>query len=362
MKKWLGLLLIVGLITSILGACGPDNARGNEEKNETSGNTEMPEKPKKLKVWVNAEEKQEDAIKEITDNYTKETGIEIDLVPVDMLEQVEKLDVEGPAGNGPDIIFQPHDRIGDLVIRGLVEPVNLEEYESEYTESALEAVQYDGEYWGFPSVVETYDMFDNKSLVDAPETMEDIMQAAENLTNTSNDEYGFLMEAANFYFTYPFFAGYGGYAFANENGNYDIQDIGLANEGYIKGGELIQTWFEEGYIPQDLPPDIMNGLFREGKVATVLNGPWMVREYTDGIGDDLGVVPLPLLDNGENPNSFIGVKSFMLSYYSDNKEWSQDLMAYMTNYDSSMIYYEVAGEIPPRNDVMEDPIIADDPI
>src|SRR5699024_12559759 len=116
-----------------------------------------------------------------------------DLGPVEITEQVEKLDVEGPAGDGREIIFKPQDRIGDLVIRGLVEPVNLEEYESEYTESALEAVQYDGESWGFPSVVETYAMCYNKSLVDAPETMEDIMQAAENLTNTSNDEYEYIM-------------------------------------------------------------------------------------------------------------------------------------------------------------------------
>lgn len=362
MKKGFSFLFVIALLMTVLVACGPDNANNDEVENGENANGEMPDKPDKLKVWVNAEEKQEDAVKEITDNYTEETGIEIELVPVDMLEQVEKLDVEGPAGNGPDVIFQPHDRIGDLVLRGLVDPVDLTNYESDFTDTSLEAVQYEDEYWGFPAVVETYAMYYNKSLVDAPETMEDIMEIAAEYTDSSKDEYGFLMEAANFYFTYPFFAGYGGYVFANDEGNYDIQDIGLANEGSIKGGELIQTWFEEGYIPQDLTPDIMNGLFREGKVATVINGPWMVREYSEGIDEDLGVVPLPLLENGEHPKSFIGVKSFMLSYYSDNKEWAQDLMAYMTNYDNSMIYYDVAGEIPPRNDAMEDPIIAEDPI
>lgn len=364
MRKWLGTLFAVMLIIGLLAACGPDDLdeEGADEGGEAAID-EMPEKPEQLKLWVNAEEKQEEAVKEITDKYTEETGIDVEMVPVDMLEQVEKLDVEGPAGNGPDVIFQPHDRIGDLVLRGLVEPVNFGELESEYTDTALEAVQFDGDYWGYPAVIETYAMYYNKSLVDkAPETMDDIMAIAEEQTDASKDEYGFLMEAANFYFTYPFFAGYGGYVFGNEEGNYDIQDIGLANEGSIKGGELVKEWFDEGYIPQDLTPDIMNGLFSEGKVATVLNGPWMVREYTDGIGEDLGVVPLPLLDNGENPNSFVGVKSYMLSYYSENKEWAEDLMAYITNYDNSLIYYDMAGEIPARTDAMEDPVIADDPI
>src|SRR5690625_121169 len=364
MKKWIGALFAFMLVIGVLSACGPDDAK--EETTSDEGNesaSDMPEKPDKLELWVNAEEKQEDAVKEITDKYTEKTGIEVDMVPVDMLEQVEKLDVEGPAGNGPDVIFQPHDRIGDLVIRGLVDPVNLGDLESEYTDTALDAIQYDGDYWGYPAVIETYAMYYNKDLVDeAPETMDDIMAIAEKDTDSGNDEYGFLMEAANFYFTYPFFSGYGAYVFANEDGNFDIDDIGLDNEGAIKGGELVKEWFDEGYIPQDLTPDIMNGLFSEGKVSTILNGPWMVREYADGIGDDLGVVPLPLLENGEHPKSFVGVKSYMLSYYSENKEWAEDLMAFITDYDNSMTYYDMAGEIPARDDAMEDPIIADDPI
>src|SRR5690625_746588 len=380
MKKWLGMLFAMVLLVGLLVACGPDNAKpendGNDNNNteEANGNNnennsgeeaevDMPEKPEVLKLWVNAEEKQEDAVSEITEKYTEETGIEVELVPVDMLEQVEKLDVEGPAGIGPDVIFQPHDRIGDLVLRGLVDPVNLGDVESDYTETALEAVQYDGDYWGYPAVIETYAMYYNKSLVDeAPETMADIMAIAESDTDASNDEFGFLMEAANFYFVYPFFSGNGAYVFANNEGVYDISDIGLANEGSIEGGDLVQSWFTEGYIPQDLTPDIMNGLFKEGKVSTVLNGPWMVREYQDALGDDLGVIPLPLLDNGEHPKSFVGVKSYMLSYYSDNKEWAENLMAYITDHENSMLYYDVAGEIPARDDAMEDPVIADDPI
>lgn len=367
MKKWLSISVLLLLIMGILAACGPDDA----EPSNTDGGTntdaeaegEMPEKPEALTLWVNAEEKQEEAVKEITDKYTEDTGIEVNMVPVDMLEQVEKLDVEGPAGNGPDVIFQPHDRIGDLVLRGLVDPVNLGDKETEYTQTALDAVQYDGEYWGYPAVIETYAMYYNKSLVDEEiETMEDLMAIAERDTNASNDEFGFLMEAANFYFVYPFFSGNGAYVFANDAGNYDIADIGLANEGSIEGGNLVQSWFDNGYIPQDLTPDIMNGLFQEGKVSSVINGPWMVRDYSEALGDDLAAAPLPILDNGENPKSFVGVKSYMLSYYSENKEWAEDLMAYITNFDNSMTYYDVAGEIPARDDAMEDSIIAEDPI
>ncbi|WP_121640187.1 extracellular solute-binding protein [Virgibacillus sp. Bac330] len=363
MKKGLLYLLAMILFVSVLAACGPDDAQKSEGEKEATKSGEMPEKPEKLKLWVNAEEKQEEALKEMTAGYTKETGIEIEMVPVDMLEQIEKLDVEGPAGNGPDVIFQPHDRIGDLVLRGLVDPVDLGDVAKEYTDTALEAMQYDGEYWGYPAVAETYAMYYNKSRVEeTPETMEQIMEIAERDTDSNKDEFGFLMEAANLYFVYPFFSGNGAYVFANEDGNYDITDIGLNNEGALKGGELVSEWFDKEYIPQDLTPDIMNGLFQEGKVSTIINGPWMVRDYSEALGDDLATVPLPKLENGENPKSFVGVKSYMLSFYSENKEWAQDLMAYLTNFESSMTYYDIAGELPARKDAMEDPIIADDPI
>lgn len=376
MKKSLGLIFAMLLLVGVMAACGPKDAQeadssqdanGGEEtageEGSDNGEGDMPEKPEKLILWVNDEEVQVTALETITSNYTEETDIDVDLIPISMLDQVEKLDLEGPAGNGPDIIFQPHDRIGDLVLRGLVEPVNLGGLESEYVDSSLEAVQLDGEYWGYPAVIETYAMYYNKALVDgAPETMEEVLEIAEKDTNAAEDKYGFLMEAANFYFVYPFFSGNGAYVFANDGGNYDISDIGLANDGAKVGGDLVQSWFDNGYIPQDLTPDIMNGLFQEGKVSTVINGPWAMRDYASAIGDDLGATPLPLLDNGEVPKSFVGVKSYMLSYYSENPEWAEHLMAYITNEENSLVYYDIAGEIPPNIAAMENPEIADDEI
>src|SRR5690625_2105432 len=130
MKKWLVISVAMLLLVGIVSACGPDEAQESEgnqdvEENENTGNnsgeeaeeaaeSDMPEKPEKLVLWVNDEEVQIAALETMTENYKNETDIEVELIPVDMLDQVEKLDLEGPAGNGPDIIFQPHDRIGDL--------------------------------------------------------------------------------------------------------------------------------------------------------------------------------------------------------------------------------------------------------
>ena len=370
MKKFLAMLMVAVLTLGVLAACGPqrdtgNNAGGNGGSSEGEGTTtEGVDKPEKLTVWVNDDEKQRAALDEIFAAYTEETGIEVEATGISMLDQVEALALDGPAGNGPDVFFGPHDRLGDIVLRGLADPIDLGEDASLYSETAINAVTVDGEAYGVPQVIETYGMFYNKDLVSAEEiaTMEGLMKVAEEQTDGGQDKYGFLMEATNFYFIYPFFAGNGGYVFNNDGSGFDASDIGLANEGAVEGGELVQSWFDNGYIPKEINGDIMSGLFTEGKVATVLTGPWNIATYRDALGDKLGTATLPKLDNGDVPKSFVGVKAWMLSSYSENQEWAIDLMKFITNYDNAMKYYEVAGEMPALQEALDSDEIANDEI
>ncbi|MDF0726976.1 extracellular solute-binding protein [Cytobacillus sp. S13-E01] len=363
MKKFLSMFMIMVLALGFLAACGPQR-NAQEEPAEGGANEEATEtdKPEKLTMWVNDEEKQKDAIAEMVKSFTEEYGIEVEMTPISMLDQVKNLALDAPAGKGPDVFFQPHDRIGDIVTQGLAEPVTLDNA-GDYSETAIDAVTYDGEIYGVPQVVETYGLFYNKDLSpEAPSTMEELTALASSQTDAAQDKYGFLMEAANFYFVYPFFAGYGGYVFNKEGGAYDASDIGLANEGAVQGGELVQSWFTNGYIPKEITGDIMNGLFTGGKVAAVITGPWNIATYRDALGDKLATAPLPLLENGENPKSFVGVKSWMVSSYSENKEWATKLLQHITNQENSMYYYENAGEMPANQAALTDEKITNDPL
>lgn len=363
MRKVVSLFMAMILMIGVLAACGPKRDVGQVKENNKGNTTENVEKPEKLVVWVNDEEKQKQALNDIFKKYTEKTGIKVETVAVSMLDQVKKIALDGPAGKGPDIFYQPHDRIGDIVLQGLADPVDLGDAKSEYSKTAVDAVTYDGQTYGVPFVVETYGLFYNKNLVpEAPKTMEELMKIAKEKTNPAKDQYGFLMEAANFYFVYPFFAGYGGYVFRNEDGKMDTSDIGLANDGAVKGAELVQSWFKNGYIPKEINQDVMNGLFTKGNVATVISGPWNIATYRDALGDKLATAPLPVLENGEHPKSFVGVKAWMLSAYSKNKEWATDLMKFITNEENSLHYYEVAGEMPANEKALTNEKIKNDPL
>ena len=89
---------------------------------------------------------------------------------------------------------------------------------------------------------------------------------------------------------------YGGYVFAENDGALDPADLGLNNEGAVEGTEYIQKWYQEGLFPKGIVGEnggaAMDGLFNEGKVASVMNGPWSFQSYKDA-GIDIGISAMP---------------------------------------------------------------------
>ncbi|WP_088103266.1 sugar ABC transporter substrate-binding protein [Halalkalibacter urbisdiaboli] len=367
-KSSLLMMAFMLMLSIVLVACGGNGGGGegspapktDNQTNEQADAT-VPEKPASLKMWANDNEQQLAALTQIAENYTNETGIEIEIVPMNFDDQVDNLSLDGPSGTGPDLFFQPHDRTGDIYLQGLAAELDIpEDKYNEYYDYAMESFQFEGIQLGVPSVIETYALFYNKALMpEVPETMDEFMELAKELTQ--GDQYGFLVDAGNFYFVKPFITGPGGYIFGGEAGNLDSSDIGLNNAGAVEGGELIQSWVQEGLMPADINYDNMASLFEAGKAAAVVNGPWAIPGFQTALGDDLGVALLPKFSNGEVPDSFAGNKGWLVSAFSENQYWATDFALFISNPESSQIYFEGAGEIPARPDVAEAAVVQDAP-
>ncbi|MEC5422951.1 extracellular solute-binding protein [Virgibacillus sp. C22-A2] len=367
MKRRFLLITLAALMSLLvlLSACAPD--REEESGNDNGANeSEASEKPEELTIWANDHDNQMTAIEKIAADYEEQEGITVNVVAKPMLDQLQELSLAGPEGNGPDLFFQPHDQIGNIVAQGLAEPLDLSDEEiSGYSDAAIESVTYnfdgDTDRYGVPAVFETYGIFYNKDIVsEAPQDIDDLKTILEEKTNASEDQYGFLMKPNDIYFAYPFFKNYGGYIFGGDIGEYDTTDIGLNNEGSIQGGELFQSFFGQGMIPASTTVDVVDGLFTEGKVGAVIGGPWSISGYTEALGDSVGFAPFPTI-NGEPSATLVGVKSWMVSYYSEEKDWAKDLALFMTNEENLQHYFEVAGELPPNTNALEsieDPIYA----
>ncbi|WP_440894746.1 sugar ABC transporter substrate-binding protein [Amphibacillus sp. Q70] len=360
-KRRFSMLFLLLLAVSIIVACEPD--RGEDVGSSELEEGGMPEKPDELTIWINDDDSGQgdvlDLFETYFENYTEETGIDIVLEVVPMPDQVQKLALAGPAGDGPDLFFQPQDRLGDVVAQGLALPIDFTEDElSGYSDAAIDAFTYEGEIYGAPVTIETYFAYYNKSIVgEAPPTIDDVFDMSLEYTDRDNDEFGFLI-SPEFYYLYSFINSNGGYIFGEEDGVYNVDDIGLDNEGSVKGFEDYMQFIEAELIPRTVTVDVLDGLFTEGKVGMVVSGPWNISAYRNALGDDLGTAPLPKM-GGQVAPSFVGVKSWLVSSYSENPEWTIDLAKFLTNDDSSQLYHDITGELPPRSAVLDqvaDPI------
>ncbi len=375
-KKSLSIFACLLLVALTLAACGgsksdqassnapsgsPTVENTNANPDAGAGNSKGP-KPAELHIWADDNPEKLAAIEAITKKYTETTGIPVKITPIAMNDQPQALSLDGPAGKGPDLFYQPG--IGSLSVQGLVQPMNVsEDVLAEYTPESLEALSYEGKLYGLPFVVETYALLYNKALIpEAPKTIAELEQLAVERTDPSKDEYGFLFDATNFYFAWAFMGGSGGYIFKQNGDSFDINDIGLNKEGAVKGVKLIQSWFEKGYLPKGVNGDIVGGLFNQGKVAAVINGPWAITDHKAQLGDNLAVAPLPVMEDGSHPQSFIGVKGWMLSAYSKHPEWATDLAIFLTNAENTLEYFKATGETPPNVKVLNDPLLKNDPL
>lgn len=362
MKKLFSIFMIMILAFGVLAACGPQEeaeepAKGGDDNQATTG--DMPEKPEKLVVWEDTDKGV--ALQPAIDSFTKEYGIEVEFKELGMADEIrEQLPLDGPAGTGPDVVTLPHDQIGQNVVSGQIIEINVDqEVLDAFTEASVSAQMFDGKLYGLPKATETPIFIYNKALMEkAPETFDELYEYSKGL---GKDQYGFLALWDNFYFAYGIMGGMGGYVFKNNDGALDAKDLGLSNEGAVEGAAYIQKWYKDVFpkgIIGENGGSTMDGLFNEGKAASVMNGPWAFQGMKDA-GIDYGAAPLPKLPNGEYPQTFMGVKGWHVTSYSKHPEWSTKLVEWLTNYDNAKTRFEQTAEIPPVKKLIEDPVIAE---
>lgn len=200
-------------------------------------------------------------------------------------------------------------------------------------------------------------MYYNKDLISrAPKTFADL----ENLANDSKYNFdgengkntAFLADWTNFYYTYGLLAGNGGYVFGN-NGK-DAKDIGLANEGSIKGIEYAKAVHKMGLRNArcarcgKLDPNTI----QEGKTAAIIEGPWKAQSFKDA-KVNYGVATIPTLPNGKNYAAFGGGKAWVIPAGAKNLDGAQKFVDFLTSTDQQKAFYDATNEVPANTEARE---------
>lgn len=313
---------LMALFLVILAGCGTKTAETPKAADPKPA--EAPKKePVEVVLWSSASEGEQAVIQKLASEWATKTGNK-PVTLVNIQSGFKEAAAAISAGKGPDLYYGvPHDNLGHYHLAGFLDPVPAGLLNpADYEKLAIDAVSYDGKMFAVPWGFEAIGLLYNKALVkEAPKTWDEFVKVA--------TEKGFAYDIKNFYFSYGFIGGSGGYVFKDKGGGLDAKDVGLANAGAKAGLKILEDFvYTHKFMKMDTNYDVMDGQFKQGKIAMVINGPWSIQSIRDA-KIDVGVAPLPTLPNGKPFVPFVGVYTGLVSSSSKVKAEAWDLAKYL---------------------------------
>lgn len=279
-----------------------------------------------LVIW--ADEKKSDSLKDAAKKWGDSQGITVAVQTV-ANELQSTFVTANQAGNGPDIVVGAHDWLGNLVQNGAISPVTIaEDAKSNISKVALDAMTYDGQYYGVPYSVETLGLFVNKKLTQEaePATIEKLVEAAK-AAGTEAILSLPVGEAGDAYHMEPIYTSAGGYLFGkNSDGTLNAKDCGVGAEGSLKAAEKMAELGKEGVLKTSITGDNAISLFTDGKAPYLVSGPWAISDV-EKAGMDYALVKIPGFDGMEGARPFAGVNGFYIASKGKNAAFAQTFVA-----------------------------------
>lgn len=338
---------------------GTEDPAGNEQAGGAASWQELvPEEGASLTYWaVN-----EASAKVAAEEFEKQYGVPVN-VEIVGFDSISKLVLEGPAGQGADIVWGPSDQVGigyDAGVLLEMDPVIVKAMNEELQPAAVNSVKIDDQLWGIPMSMETICLFYNKDLVETPAaTMEEILEEAKAQNKPEENLLYFLFTVGGYQF-YAFMTAYG-YELFGADGT-DPDSPGFDTPECLEALKFLATMKEGMPVnaedAQMSEAEFMNQNFIDGKTAYMINGPWALTAF-DEAGLDYGVAPLPTV-GGNEPVPFAGIMNNYVSYYTEYPIAAQMFAMFMASKEGGEILYKNDARISTRIDAATLPGVKDD--
>lgn len=297
------------------------------------------EKENQIIIWAKCNEKEEESLRTLCDNWAKDNGQKVKLIS-STVNEVEYNAAKESKYDSPDIIWGiSSEKTEWLKENNAIEelPENTEIIDEYISNDIVENTSIDGKRYAIPISVETIALFYNKDLVsEVPEDMSELMKVAK--------DKGISFYINNGYFSYGFISACGGYVFKNENGTFNKDDIGLNNEGAIEGYKILSDMCNKyELISQDSTDDSAEACFSMGKTAFYIGEAKKIDNFIEG-KVNFAVTTVPKI-NGESFKPFKEVKMAFVNPYSAEKDESYELLKYLRD-NSGEILIDDGNKIP----------------
>ncbi|NMA18389.1 MAG: extracellular solute-binding protein [Clostridiaceae bacterium] len=341
MKRWLAILLIVCLVTTLFVGCS--------QPEEISDGTVT------ITIWHDKEEEVAAVLQ--TELERLEPDIVVKLERKDGLTEALKLVGNDPKA-APDMYFFAHDKLGVYAEMGILAPISdfIDATALEaYLPMTIEAATYKGEIYQLPLYFETLlYMYNRRYMKDdkVPKTTEELYEYMRK--TTVGGHYGFVEQHSTAYYSAGWIHAFGGYII-NEEGQ-----PGLDSKETIAALEYHKKFVE--YMPSEGEYATVNTLFREAKAHSTIGGPWLVPTIRES-GIDLGLAPMPVVnETGKAIAPYSGVQGLHVLKVAAGKKHDAiiKVLQQLTGDEVGIAIAKASGCAPAKLSCYDDPDVAKD--
>ncbi|MGZ9585531.1 sugar ABC transporter substrate-binding protein [Paenibacillus marinisediminis] len=361
MKKSLSIILATTMLfMGVLTGCSSKN--DDAAQGTTDGKTG---EQVTLNVWAMGEEGK--ILPQLAEEFTKENpDIKVNVLAMPWDQAHDKLLTAIASKKGPDVIQMGSSWIPEFGEAGAI--ADLAPYLEQYPElkqenfypGAAEFATYDGKYLSAPWYVDTRFLYYRTDLLKevgydkAPETWEELSDAAQKLAARGEGKYGMSIDAKEQSL---------GFMFARQNGSewFDANGKPLLNQPeFVEAVEYANSFFQNGSSPVDLGLDTIVAFKDEGIVPMFISGPWMIKMIQDQAPELEGKWATAVLPKKENNMSILGGSGLSIFEYSTQKDAAAKFIAYMSKPETQLKWFEMSRALPASTAAWENEVFTTD--
>lgn len=344
-KKLLAISLSIAMLAGMMAGCSTNKGEADSPAESTGqspeGGTDKPAEGQTLTFWNGFTSTDGDVLKEISERYNADneyaTKIAMDVMPWDTFN--EKLPAAIASSNAPDFVLCSSGYYSPYIEAGSFQDTS-DYFEitgasrDEFDENVLKLLQYDDLLVGIPMQMVSHYLFWDKDLFEAagldpdtpPASLEQMKEYAGKLTDSSKNQYGFLIPSNNNVTAQYIMYGFGA----------DYTVPGDETKAALNSPESVRAfeWMKEVYVDMKASPsDSDDNTFISGQLGMFINGPWIINGLREN-EINFGVTAVPAAEGNEKGAAVIPVGfSIPKTTPADRKELIYDFVHYWNSPD-----------------------------
>ncbi len=299
-----------------------------------------------IRLWHAFRGAEESALSELVQQWSKERGIVVELLPLPHDSFAAKLEAAIPLGEGPDLFVDAHERIGSFVQRHLIAPVGDAFEPQSYAERAANAVTLNGAVYGVPLSQKSLALYYRTDLAkSAPRSLESMHLSLE--TPRADGAFLLAYSTIDVYQHAAFLHAFGGRLLTADD------RFGFVGPEAERSVALVKRLTDRGKIPQAADGALVKKLFASGAVPFAIDGPWLASDLENV---PYAVATLPIVEEtGRRLSPLLTVESLMMSPRGAASADVRDLARFLSSAEAARLRMRVARNVSARSDVQIPP-------